>query len=49
MFVTINLSGNTRDSLQIIHILGEIPSGPFDLVGVRPRIRVSISALVIGL
>ena len=49
MFVKINLTGNTRDSSQIINILGEIPSGPLALAGVRPRIRVSISALVIGI
>ena len=40
---------NTRDSSEIVNTRGEMPSGPFALAGVRPRIRVSISAQVIGI
>ena len=49
MFVKKDVSSNTRESSQIINILGEIPSGQFALAGFKPRIRVSISALVIGI
>ena len=45
MFVNICFSGGTIDSLLIISILDDIPSGPLALAELSPRICARMSSL----